>query len=1238
MKKVLSIILVVAMLFSMSMSAFASAWGDSNAAVTLDSGFDFSSASTPFVLSGGTANVVKGAFGKDANDESVIITEGTGSKYFYMMHDHGEPIYLEGGSILDGYLIIEFNFKLVGDGISFVQAALSGRQHSLSHKISPNTEGYNSYGWNNVRVVYDPSDCGDLTLYNGIAAGTEGAAPKGTKYGNVTTYLNGVPVGATADNPYGTMELLSEEEGWFNMGVNSILIQAYSGDGTGTHDTYIDDIKVYKSDWNEAPFFPYLEDGDTYTVVGNNIILSDTTAVDTVINNMADTNSAIAYVDSTLAAKVSGNNLSSGNVIVARSSDGEYYTYFTVSDPAEDSKYLVNNKNGALDGLTKQKFTVETATGVGGKHMNDISTKLTSWTSAEMSNYDGNGYIVFDYTKTSNYLVAEFNYYPTDSMSQKFFVLTNGNANVAGHYVAELNKWSKVMVYIDFTGESTVAHMYVNGVKVAENVATGFNDKSQLRIGNYGEKEGDYHTAYIDDIRIYETAEVPADTTAPAALASSDIASVSGNIVTVKSGTKSSDLAAANADDSVRGYTNSSCTANVDVLYDGAVIVVESAENASLNYYTVAIENDSSIVYQADDATAFTNNVVRAAKSPVTGLAGKAADDESIKLVQNKTYDQTAYTMYYDMSWGTSTSFDSWDKSDYVGYLVYEINLYNESLTSVYLATDQNTPVSNVINASDLEEGKWNKIAFVLDFSGGANTGKSFIYVNGNRIDTGKSTSALGTEYASQKRLKNTLRLLLSGAAVVKNEDGTVTEVPEDCGTAYIDNINVYESTGFPDLAMPELGSEYIDADGRFTLTTEIKVSDITSDYTVRVYEDDSYAALVADDAAVADGNVIVVENESGSLTYYPAENWDGTTLITNTMPTSFNRGSVEAVTGVAGKAANDTVYKITRTNESDSNVFSQETWSGTKLNDNSKYIVFEANIMPTSGYNAGFHFATNTHKDISSRVNVSDNTFFPGRWNKIVAVMDLADNTVDTYANGKLLAEDDETLFGTTGFNAIRFVLYLPVDEYMYADDYRIYEAIDYPEIDLAPERVNGIFEDVITTNDLIYTTADMTVADIKALYTLDSDESIKVCTGLDMAKQLADNAVVTDGAVVLISAPGENYYYNIIKVVDEIPAAEEGKITVLGDASGEFTIITKAKAGNLLAVKQINNLGKLISIKHLDFEEGDVVYSFHPNFVHGEVRAFVIDSVDTMKPLAKVTTLECTLGEAAVEEEAAE
>ena len=1232
MKRILSIILVIAMLTSMSISAFADAYPEFDDALTLTEGFDITSSTTPYAISGASAKkVVTGVYGKEANDESVLITEGENQKYFYISHKHGESIYLDGGKELEGYLVVDFNFKLTDNDIKFVQAAVSGRQHPLSHAISTSSPGYNHIGWNNVRAVYDPTGHADIAQYNGKKKGDEGAAPKGTVYGSVTTYLNGVE--------QGTRVLKSDDEGWFSFGFDSILVQVVSGNEEAVHNTYIDDIKIYKSDWNEAPIIPYIEDGDTFTVEEDTILLSDTTSVNSVISAIEDKSSAIVYTNSTLSTRHTGTNLSKGNVIVARGIDDEVYKYFTV-DIKDDNTYLVNASKGTIEGMGSQKFTVSSVAGLGGKSTEDKSVMLKSYTLTESSSYDGNGYLTFDYTKNSDYLVAEFNYYPVEDRARKMMIVTNRNAGVTGEYKADAGKWNKVMFYIDFTGEKPLAHLFLNGVRMtaetgSETKFDGATNK-QLRIGYYGDDTDakEYFTAYIDDIKIYESVAAPsADRSTPALIASSEKVSVSGNVVTVKSGTTAADLVAANSEDIVRVYKNSTCTAAASTLFDGAVAVVESSSNASLNYYEIAIEKDSSVIYQVNDFTAFTKSPARANKSEIIGVAGKAADDSSIVLQQTRKLDNGIYNMYLDIPWGTSTSLDSWDKSDFVGYLVYEFNVLNKSINSIRLATDQNSPVSCDIVPSVLADNQWNKVSIVLDYSGSANTGKSTVYVNGKPVGTSVSTSALGAEYKSANRRKNTLRLLFTGPNGTKDANGEYMEAPADCGTVYVDDIAIYEATGMPDISVPVLDGKYLDEDGRFIVGNDVKVSEIQTENAVRVYTDDKFTQLADNNAVVADGNVVVLEDAKGTLSYFIAEVWDGTTVISNKLPTNIARGKVETVPGFAGKDASDTVTKITRTSVEDSNSFLYENWSGTKLNENSKYIAFEANVLPNDNdYNYGFHFATAQHSLVSERINMADNNFMPGRWNKIVAVMDIETRNVHTYVNGKLIDTELVTGFSNGTNLAIRIVLYMPNGDCMYIDDYKIYESINYPEVYEAPERFEGVSADYVVSNDLVYTTASKKVADIKSLYTLDANETIDVYS-VDFGSKLADSANIVDGAVVVVTGPNNNYYSNLVNVIDSIPVPEVGKIKILGDGNGEFTIVTKANEGTLLCVRNILAKGD-VSEKYLDFVEDDVVMSFHPIIGHGTIKMFAIEDFASLKPLDKVVTLECTLGEAPAEE----
>ena len=1225
--------MIMAMMASMSISAYAAAYPELDDAITLDSGFGLTSTTTPFALSGASANkVVKGVFGKEATDESVLITEGENQAYFYLSHKHGENIYLDDGSELDGYLAIDFNFKLANSDIRFIQAAVSVRQHPLSHQITATSPGYNPFGWNNVHVVYDPTGHADIAQYNGKAASTEGAAPKGTKYGNVTTYLNGVNLG--------TKELVSDAEGWFNMGLDTILIQAYSGNKTASHDTYIDDVKIYKTDWNEEPYMPIINDGDTYTVEDGKILITDTTSINDVAQNLEDYSAVSVYTNDSLTTKATSQNLSAGNVVVVTGLEDNsvpVYSYYKVAAAdTSDIDYLVNANDGTLTGMTPTKFTHSQVAGVGGKASDDKSVMLKSITTTESSSYDGNGYLAFDYTKDNNYFVAEFNYYPVDEKTRNMMIVTNGNAGVTGEYKAELGKWNKVMFYVDLTGETPLAHLFINGVRATseEGRTTTFDgaSKKQIRIGNYGDKTpGNYFTSYIDDIKIYSADTAPtADRCAPALLAEGEGVSVKGNSVIIKSGTTAADLSTADPMNTVRVYKNISCTSTTNTLFDGAVAVVENSANNALNYYEITLERDESVVYQVNTFNGFTKNPVRANKSEIIGAAGKAADDSSIILTQNKAIDNNIYNMYLDIPWGTSTSLDSWDKSDYTGYLVYEFNVLNKSIESIRLGTDQNSPVSCDIVPSMLTSGQWNKVSIVLDYSGGENTGKSFVYVNGKQAGTSIATSDLGAEYKSSNRLKNTLRLLFNGPVTAKDENGEYPAAPEDCGTVYIDDLCIYESTAAPDVAIPALDGKYLDENGRFKLDASIKPSEIETEYTVRTYTDSKFTQLVDENAFITDGNIIVVENENGAISYFIAQAWDGTTVISDKLPGNKIRANIETVSGFAGKAASDSVYKITRTSAEDSSAFIYENWSGSKLNDASKYIVFEANVMAEdNSYDYGFHFATNTHSGVSQRINMKDNNFLPGRWNKVVAVMDIETRLVHTYVNGVYMPNDITTIFSSGTNNAIRLVFYLPNGDCMYIDDYKVYESIEYPAVDEAPEMFEGISEDYVVSNDLIYTTASKTVADIKNLYTLDDDETIAVYTGLDFATKLEDTANVTDGAVVLVTAPNENYYGKILKVIDSIPVPEVGKIKVLGDGNGEFTIVTKANENTLLSVRNILLSGSVVE-KHLDFVEGDVVMSFHPDVAHGSIKIFAIDDFASLKPLDKATAFECTLGEA--------
>ena len=108
MKKLLSIVLTIAMLASM-LSVPMVAGAKAYTTVDLSSGFV---ADTTFSNSNMKEAAAYGIAGKDAADESMMLTENSNVWTSWYSYNHGEEIYLENGQPMTGYLVMELNFMI----------------------------------------------------------------------------------------------------------------------------------------------------------------------------------------------------------------------------------------------------------------------------------------------------------------------------------------------------------------------------------------------------------------------------------------------------------------------------------------------------------------------------------------------------------------------------------------------------------------------------------------------------------------------------------------------------------------------------------------------------------------------------------------------------------------------------------------------------------------------------------------------------------------------------------------------------------------------------------------------------------------------------------------------------------------------------------------------------------------------------------------------------------------------
>ena len=179
MKRVLSIILTLAMLMSMmSVPMMVSA----QSYIDLSSGF----ASDTSLGSNGSKTSAYGIAGKASTDESLMLTEGNNTWTSWMYYEHNEEIYFENGQPMTGYLVAELNFMAPdSQWLAEYFFGLSGNQARMTADI---TKTIQIGKWNHLRMVYwaDETNCDFKDYANNIPDNLT------DKLGAADVYVNGV--------------------------------------------------------------------------------------------------------------------------------------------------------------------------------------------------------------------------------------------------------------------------------------------------------------------------------------------------------------------------------------------------------------------------------------------------------------------------------------------------------------------------------------------------------------------------------------------------------------------------------------------------------------------------------------------------------------------------------------------------------------------------------------------------------------------------------------------------------------------------------------------------------------------------------------------------------------------------------------------------------------------------------------------------------------------------------------
>ncbi|MBQ8526183.1 MAG: SGNH/GDSL hydrolase family protein [Clostridia bacterium] len=501
--------------------------------------------------------------------------------------------------------------------------------------------------------------------------------------------------------------------------------------------------------------------------------------------------------------------------------------------------------------------------GIGGKSATDSSVKLTLADSTEKTGYmdlswgkisGTSGAYTWNKSSYTGYLVNEFNIWASSDITY-VMVCTNQNADVGGNSIASLtaDRWNRITVVTDRSGGTNTGKTatYVNGIQVRSWTADklGSLNNGQPRNAIRYLLGGATDTIiYMDDLRVYETDSMP--DIAPLSLRGDGYAGTNGYL-SVSKDIKVSDIIAEGV--TVRAYTDSTFAAEVSsdaVIKKGNIVVAEDTESV-LWYYEL---NDwDGITCVAEDISEM--SLAKASSEAVYGVLGKTWDDESMKLTDSDT---SASDIFYNKSWTPKNTLSN--------YLVFEINIAPTGSQGYFtLGTNGNASMSfKGYVGSDIKMNQWNKFTVVYDIA----NQKSDTYVNGRLASKGNTGSyTVGTS--------NCIRFLM---------------VYTD-GDVYIDDLNIYEAIGYPELIPPAAPEDGFDAGCRIiadskkqtlSISPSKTVADIAplfAEDNVRVYSDSSCKKAVNSDTALLPGNIVVAETVDKTYSYYTIEEYSANSI-----------------------------------------------------------------------------------------------------------------------------------------------------------------------------------------------------------------------------------------------------------------------------------------------------------------------------------------------------------------------
>lgn len=457
-----------------------------------------------------------------------------------------------------------------------------------------------------------------------------------------------------------------------------------------------------------------------------------------------------------------------------------------------------------------------------------------------------------------------------------------------------------------------------------------------------------------------------------------------------------------------------------------------------------------------------------------------------------------------------------WVKSETKTYMVLTAQIMpeNDSTIQLFWGTNGNISLSSNESgkraiAQKLVKNRWNTLVTVYNLNGN----HAETYVNGVQVYN-------AVPQANLNNIANA-RLQLHVYAPSGSQLG-------------IDNIHMYQTNEIPDITMPSLNAteKYSISGDNLILSADVDLTlddlDITGQ-AVRVYRDDSMENQIDKEDKLSRGNIVVIEDQNGGLTYYRVTVSEITADIFKFDENNKNGMSVSDTTltgnlewcneGIQGKNENDGYANIVL-GSANSGEGRLQKGSWTKVN-GTRYLVLSADLFldkNSSVYKV--MWGTNNNGILSQEITRNGlvmSKMKKGIWNNFTTVYDMNSMCSYTYVNGMFITENQSPA-NVLG-KRIQFHVFGKEGDSVGLDNLYAYQTSRYPEMSV-PKILEG---DSGTIR--IYSNRDTKIGDL-------STENIKeIRLYCDSSfKTLNESGVLEDNNILV--AQGKNnelIYYTV-------------------------------------------------------------------------------------------------------------